>query len=223
MMSTTISNVASGLGNVSGTSTSTATGSTANIGKDDFMKLLLAQLKNQDPLKPMEGTEFAVQLAQFSSLEQLSNMNTELKNQGLNQMTLGYAQSVNMIGKEVIAQKGNTIHVDGAATDVNYQLANDASTVTVSIFDENGKLIKKIEETGKESGLNKTTWDSSSVPAGNYSFQIAASDITGKNVPADTLVSGLVTAAHFKNNNISLTVNGQELALSDVVSIKQTK
>lgn len=220
-MSTAVSNVTTGLENVVGTSSSSTTSSTKTMGKDDFMKLLLAQLKNQDPLKPMDGTDFAVQLAQFSSLEQLNNMNTEIKNQGINQMTLGYAQSVNMIGKEVIAQKGNTIQVDGATADVNYQLASDAATVTISIFDENGKFVKAIEETGKEAGLNKSTWDCSSVPAGNYTFQVSAADATGKSVTASTLVTGLVTAAHFKNNSISLTVNGQELALSDVVSIKQ--
>ena len=94
-MTTTISN---GLENVVSSSSTTLASSTTSLGKDDFMKLLLAQLKNQDPLNPMDGTQFSAQLAQFSSLEQLSNMATELKTQGVNQMTLGYAQSVNMIG-----------------------------------------------------------------------------------------------------------------------------
>ena len=99
-------NIATGLENVTGktsTTTQTQTAQAKLLGKDDFMKLLLAQLKNQDPLNPMDGTDFTAQLAQFSSLEQLSNLNTELKVQSVNQMTLGYAQSVNMIGKEVVA------------------------------------------------------------------------------------------------------------------------
>jgi flagellar basal-body rod modification protein FlgD len=220
-MSSTVSDVTNSLSNVVGTSTSTTSSDTKSIGKDDFMKLLLAQLKNQDPLKPMDGTDFAAQLAQFSSLEQLTNLNTELKNQGLNQMTMGYAQSVNMIGKEAIAQKGNTVQVNGATADVNYNLASDAATVAISIFDKDGKLVKTIEETGMKAGMNKLTWDCSSVTQGNYTFQISATDTAGKSVTADTMVSGLVTAAHFKNNSITLTVNGQEVALSDIVSIKQ--
>jgi len=217
----TVSNVTTGLENVVGTGTSSTASTTKNIGKDDFMKLLLAQLKNQDPLEPMESTEFASQLAQYSSLEQLTNLNTELSNQGINQMTLGYAQSVNLIGKEVLAQKGNSIQANGTTADVSYQLAGDASTVTISIFDANGKFVKAIEETGKSAGLNTATWDCSDVPAGTYSFQVSATNAAGKSVTVDPLVTGLVTAAHFKNNSISLTVNGQELALSDIVSVKQ--
>ena len=219
-MGTNVSNVQTGLENVVGSSTTGVSDNTKNIGKDDFMKLLLAQLKNQDPLKPMDGTDFAVQLAQFSSLEQLSNLNTEMKNQGLNQMTLGYAQSVNMVGKEVVAQKGNTIQADGATTSVNYNLAKEASRVTVNIYDKEGKVVQTFEESGKK-GLNALTWNTANVPKGTYTFDVSATDITGNAVTASTMVSGLVTAAHFKNNIISLTVNGQEVSLSDVVSVKQ--
>ena len=217
------SNISNNLANIiSQTSTTTSTASQAKVlGKDDFMKLLLAQLKNQDPLNPVDGTAFAAQLAQFSSLEQLNNLNTELKTQGVNQMTLGYAQSVNMIGKEIVAQNGNTVTADGSAVDINYSLAKDAQKVTLNIYDQNGKLVQTLEDTAKKEGMNKTAWNCSAIAKGNYTFQVAASDINGGNVAATTMVSGMVTAVHFKNNNISLTVNGQELALSDVVSVIQ--
>ncbi len=223
-MSTTVSKVANGLENVVGTSSSsTTTSSTTSLGKQDFMKLLLAQMKNQDPLEPMESTEFAAQLAQFSTLEQLTNMNTELTNQGVNQMTIGYAQSVNMIGKEAIVKNGNTITVDGATADVNYQLAGNAAEVVISIYNEEGSLVKKVGGTGLTAGLNKTTLDCSDLATGDYTFSVSATDISGQSVTADTMISGLVTAAHFKNNTISLTVNGKEVALSDIVSVKQSK
>ncbi|MCE5284116.1 MAG: hypothetical protein LLG93_18685 [Deltaproteobacteria bacterium] len=221
-MASTVSTVTNGLENVVGTSSSSTTSSTKSLGKEDFMKLLLAQLKNQDPLEPMGGTEFATQLAQFSSLEQLTNMNTELANQGVNQMTMGYAQSVNMIGKEAIVRNGNAITADGMV-DLNYQLASDASSVSISIYDESGSLVKTIEGTGLTAGLNTTTLDCTDMAKGNYTFLVSATDISGQSVTASTMISGLVTAAHFKNNTISLTVNGKEVALSDVVSIKQSE
>lgn len=219
-MSTTITN---GLENVVGTSSSSSAANSKIIGKDDFMKLLLAQLKNQDPLNPMDGTDFAAQLAQFSSLEQLNNLNTELKTQGLNQMTLGYAQSANMIGKEIAAQNGNTVTTDGSTVGINYSLAKDAQKVTISIFDENGKLVQTLEDTAKKEGMNVTTWNCSANAKGNYTFQVAATDSNGAAVAADAMTSGVVTAVHFKNNNITLTVSGREIALSDVVSVKQTE
>ena len=117
------SNIFSAIDSTVSQSATSQTTTTKTLGKDDFMKLLLAQLKNQDPLKPLDGTDFAAQLAQFSSLEQLSNMNTELKNLSVNQMTMNYAQSVNMIGKDVVTNSGNSLVVSGPTTDLNYKLA----------------------------------------------------------------------------------------------------
>lgn len=216
-MSNTITN---DISNVVGTSSTKSTTTTA-LGKDDFMKLLLAQLKNQNPLNPMDGTDFAVQLAQFSSLEQLTNLNTEIKTQGVNQMTLGYAQSVNMIGKEVIAQSGNSVNVAGDTANLNYNLTGDAQTVYISIYDQNGQLVDSIEDGNKTSGQNKTTWDCRNMAEGNYTFQVSGSDANGDSVTATPMLTGTVTAVHFKNNSITVTVNGQELALSDILSVEQ--
>lgn len=221
-MSSAYYNNISNLTGTSGTTKSASTSSTTSLGKEDFMKLLIAQLKNQNPLNPMEGTDFAVQLAQFSSLEQLTNLNSEIKTQGINQLTLGYAQSVNMIGKEIIAQNGNTVTIDGiSSVDLNYQLAGTASAIKLSVYDQNGKLVKSIEDTGKSEGLNTTTLNCSGLPQGEYTFDVAAVDAKGESVSSSALVSGKVSAVHFKNNAITLTVNGRELALSDVVSVKQ--
>ena len=77
------------------------------MGKDEFLKMLVAQLKHQDPMNPMDGTAFTAQLAQFSSLEQLQNINTQLTSFTKQQQSLGNAQAVNLIGREVLA-KGDT-------------------------------------------------------------------------------------------------------------------
>lgn len=218
-------NITSGLDNIVGqtstTSTQSQASSTKSVGKDEFMKLLLAQLKNQDPLKPMDGTDFAAQLAQFSSLEQLKNLNTTLETQSVNQMTLGYAQSVNMIGKEAVANSGNTVTANGQTTELNYRLAKDAQSVTISIMDKNGNLIKTWDESAKTAGMNRATWDCSGVEKGDYTYQIAATNSFGAPVTADTMTTGVVTAVHFRSNQILVTLNGREVPLSDIIEIRK--
>lgn len=203
------------------TSTKSQASSTNSVGKDEFMKLLLAQLKNQDPLKPMDGTDFAAQLAQFSSLEQLKNLNSTLETQSVNQMTLGYAQSVNMIGKVAVANSGNTVTANGETAELNYNLGKDARSVTISILDKDGKLIKTWDESSKPAGMNSATWDCSGVEKGDYTYQVAATDSFGAPVTADTMTTGMVTAVHFRSNQILVTLNGQEVPLSDILKIKK--
>ncbi len=221
MGTNTTSGIENSVSPVGTTGTQSQASSMKSVGKDEFMKLLLAQLKNQAPLKPMDGTDFAAQLAQFSSLEQLKNLNTTLETQSVNQMTLGYSQSVNMIGKEAVANSGNTVTANGQTTELNYRLAKDAQSVTISIMDKNGKLIKTWDESAKTAGMNSATWDSSTVEKGDYTFQIAAKDSFGAPVTAETMTTGVVTAVHFRSNQILVTLNGREVPLSDIVEIRK--
>ncbi|HBG66418.1 MAG TPA: flagellar hook assembly protein FlgD [Treponema sp.] len=87
-----------------------------SLGKDDFLKLLITQLSNQDPTSPMEDTEFIAQMAQFSSLEQMTNMNANFEK--MNAM-LNASQAVNTIGKAVDIDVGGT-QVTGVVNAVTY-------------------------------------------------------------------------------------------------------
>jgi flagellar basal-body rod modification protein FlgD len=217
-------NISSDLANIVSTTSSTSStslsSSTQSLGKDEFMKLLVAQLKNQDPLEPMDGTDFTAQLAQFSSLEQLQNLNDTLATQSVNQMTLGYTQAVNMIGKTAVTSSGNTVTANGQTAELNYNLASDAQNVTISIFNSEGNLIKTWDESAKTAGQNSTTWDCSNAKEGKYTYQITANDSSGQSVAVETMTTGLVTAVHFRDNQILVSLNGQEVPLSDIVEIK---
>jgi flagellar basal-body rod modification protein FlgD len=136
------------IGNNVSTVTSTASSQTTALGTDAFFKMLIAQLKYQDPLNPQDGSAFASQLAQFSSLEQLTNLNTAMTAQNLNYTNLLNTQAINLIGKEVTAK-----HVDTSTSET-------------------------------------------------------------------TTVSGVVSAIQLKDKAIYLTVNGKEIAFSDVLSVK---
>ncbi len=192
------------------------------IGKDAFFKMLVAQMQNQDPLNPIDGRDFAAQLAQFSSLERLDNINGQLKSMNLYQASLNNAQSINLIGKQVTA-KGNVIKVDGASTDLTYNLSRDAEKVEIKIYNEDGKLVDTLEFKGQKMGKNSVTWDSSGVSSGNYTFDVTAVDADDGNVDVSTMTTGPVNGVAFKKGSPYLSINGQEIPFGDVISVSDSQ
>ena len=200
----------------------------AVMGKEDFLKLMLAQLQNQDPLSPMEGTEFAAQLAQFTSLEQLMNLNDSM-DVSINANYL-LSQSINntlaatLIGKEV-KLNGNSFQNNGQEnTTLGYNLSTAASSVTVKIYNESGALIKTIENAPKNSGDNKLIWDftdndGNSVPEGKYRFEVEPKDAESNLLSYSTYVLGKIDGVKFTENGTMLVVNGSEYNLSDIMEI----
>jgi flagellar basal-body rod modification protein FlgD len=188
------------------------------MGKEDFLTMLIAQLKNQDPLNPLNGSDFAVQLAQFSSLEQLTNMNTQLETLGTSLASLTNAQLVNVIGSEASA-KGDTLTVDGAATTVAYSLSGDARKVTITIYDDQGVPVKTMDAGSQKAGLNSLTWDTAGVKQGTYTFTVSALDGSGNAMPASTMLTGKVRGVSFKDGVPYLSINGRDVSYKDVVSV----
>jgi flagellar basal-body rod modification protein FlgD len=203
----------------SGTTSSTQTKNTI-MGKDDFLKMLIAQLKNQDPLNPLDGSNFAAQLAQFSSLEQLQNMNTQLQTLGTSFSSLNNVQAANLIGNEVSA-KGNTTTVEGSTNILYYNLPGDVKQGTVKIYNAQGTLMKTFSFGSQKAGINSLAWNSSNVSAGTYTFDVSATDSSGNDVSVTSMVTGKVTGATFKNNVPYLTVNGQDIAFADILSVRK--
>jgi flagellar basal-body rod modification protein FlgD len=185
------------------------------------MKMLIAQLQNQDPLNPMDGTEFAVQLAQFTSLEKLTNLNETMSVLPTYLSSFANAQMVNLIGKEAVAA-GNMIDVSSTSAKISYKLPSSIAGATISIFDANGEKVDTVKVGNQEAGMNSATWNCGNITKGKYTFTISAEDQSGRAVTADTLISGTVTGTSFKDNVSYLTINGQEVAFSNVVAINQS-
>lgn len=214
---TTVNNVTSGLT----TSTTAKTGSSTALGQDEFMTMLLAELKNQDPLNPMEGKDFAAQLAQFSSLQQLSNLNTTMSSLPTYLQTFSNAQMSDLIGDYATAT-GNSINVSGSETDISFTLPSDIASGTIKIYDSNGAEVGSADLGSLKSGVNGIAWNTSSVSQGNYTFDISAKDTSGNAVTATALTSGTITGVTFKDNEAYLTINGQDVAFSKVTSIAKS-
>ena len=188
------------------------------IGKDDFFKMLLAQIQNQNPLNPIDGADFAAQLAQFSSLERLGNINDQLETMNLYQASVNNAQSLNLIGREVTA-KGDVLKVEGEPVDLTYNLSGDAKKVSIKIYGEEGSLVDTLEFGDQKEGRNSVVWDCNGVPEGSYTFDVSAIDDNGNNVDVDTMTTGVVTGVTFKNGSAYLSINGQDVAFGDVISV----
>jgi flagellar basal-body rod modification protein FlgD len=196
---------------------------TQTLGENDFLKLLTAQMQAQDPLNPMDSANFAAQLAQFSSVEQLTNINTKLTNLAASQASLQNTMASDLIGKKVTVA-GNTATLNGQAV-MPYTLPSDASAVAVSIYDATGALVRTAVLGQQSAGNNSYTWDGkdqngNALPAGKYAFAISAVDASGQAIAATTLTSGTVTGISFNNNVTSLTLdNTTQVQLGDVHEI----
>lgn len=170
----------------------------STLGKDDFLTLLVAQLTYQDPLNPMEDKEFTGQMAQFSSLEQLTNINEGIESlnssSGRNQMT----EAVNFIGKSVRANGYNLSKDDGAISKTFYSLGETVFNAYANIYDSAGQLVRTMELGSKQPGDYQLEWDGKDwggkeLPDGTYSVAIAAEGADGQPVYVQTDVSGRVS------------------------------
>jgi flagellar basal-body rod modification protein FlgD len=191
------------------------------VGKEDFLKLLVTQLQYQDPLNPAESTEFTSQLAQFSSLEQLTNVNKNLEYLQLYQASINNSQAVDFIGKTVSAS-GNTISVsDGVSDELSFELPEDAANVTISIYDASGELAGTIESGDLSEGTQSVVWNAedpegNTVSDGDYTFEVAAVDSEGNEIAVSTFTKVTITGVTFEEGTAYLLAGAQKIAMGDV-------
>lgn len=196
------------------------------LGKHDFLNMLIAQLQHQDPLNPADGTEFTAQLAQFSSLEQLSNINDSLKHMEQFQAALTYSQAVSYMGKEITAS-GNGLQLkDGEPATCHFELAANAAMAAISVYDATGGFVNSFETGPLGAGRQSATWngmdkDGNPMPAGVYRFEIQAVDAVSDSVNVTPLMSAVVTGVSFKDNTAHLITALQTVAIEDVIDVSE--
>lgn len=209
------------------TTTSTAQGK-ASLGKDDFMKLMISQLKNQDPLNPMDGTQFSAQLAQFSSLEQLSNLNTYMK-QSIDANAV-LTQSINntlitgLIGKEVKINGGDLQLRGQESIVLGYNLPAEAKTAQIKIYNESGSLVRTIDSIPTSFGSSKLSWNltdnnGSKLPNGNYKFEVEAVNNGGEKMSLNLFKVGMLDGVRFTDQGTVLMVGGAEYSISEIAEV----
>ncbi|MBX3043850.1 MAG: hypothetical protein KIT33_15995 [Candidatus Kapabacteria bacterium] len=200
------------------------------VGKDEFLKLLTFQLRNQNPLKPYDNQEFAAQLAQFSQLEQLVDIRSLIEEQVYSNsvltQTIANSALPGMIGKNAKAMT-NTFDYDGInKPTLGYDLPTNVESARLVIRDAGGRIIKQIELSDEKlnMGSHKILWDGttdsgSTAGGGKYTFSVEGKDKIGGNFSAYTFLFGKIESVRFKAEGTMLVINGTELALNSISDI----
>ncbi|MFH2123571.1 MAG: flagellar hook assembly protein FlgD [Pseudomonadota bacterium] len=209
-------------------SAATSSAKTDIMGKEDFLTLLVAQLKNQDPLNPEDPTAFTAQLAQFSSLEQLTNLNASMEGLTTAQANSEKLSALSLIGKEV-SYNGSSFTFDGDPVEMGYQLDGTATSVTLSIQDENGKTVHTLQAADTELGAGNhfITWDGTDqngnpVANGKYKIILQANAAgEDSSIAAAPLIKSEVTGVDLSSGMI--TTKDGEVQFMNIIGVSEPK
>jgi flagellar basal-body rod modification protein FlgD len=201
--------------------TSKETKSPTQLGQNEFLKLMLTQLKNQDPMKPLDPSQFLGQLAQFSTVTGIENMNGSLSELSSSLRSSQILNGATLVGREVLAASTTAALPEGGQVRGGVEVPEGATGVQVSIRDSSGQLVRSFSLQPTQ-GLAEFAWDGAtssgaSAPAGTYNLEIVAS-VGGENVALDSLVSSRVNSVTMNpsSNELTLNTNSGTLALSNV-------
>lgn len=194
------------------------------LGKDEFVKLLMAQLGNQDPTSPMDSQAFVAQLAQFASLEQLQGVGSRLDSLLVAQASANQTATASLVGKDLVYRTDSVRLENGGGGRVMAELASPASTVTITVTDTAGTVVRTVRLGAAEAGAFDYAWDGlddqgRKLPDGDYSVKVAAADEKGKSIELEQRGRAIVSGVSFANGYPELIVAGKRIKLSDVVEI----
>ena len=212
------------------TSTSTAASAAAtqadtSLTSADFMQMLVAELKNQDPTSPQDSSAFVTQLAQMNQLEQTADINTNLQNLLNSQNSAANLSSVSLIGQQVTAPGSQVSLTSGSQSTLAFTLPSAAAQVNVQITDANGNTVSTLTQGATAAGVNSISWNglnasNQPLPTGTYTFTVTGTDASGQAIQGTSMIQGLVTGVNLSGTSPVLTVNGQNVPLSSVVQVQ---
>ncbi|HKK25949.1 MAG TPA: flagellar hook capping FlgD N-terminal domain-containing protein [Gracilimonas sp.] len=198
-----------------------------DMGQKQFLQLLVAQMRNQDPINPVDGADFASQLAQFNSVEQLIDVNSGLdtlqSSQDLMSASLTNSMAATLTGKQVRAISDQVnLNAEGNS-EINFKLRSAAEEVEIIIRNSSGSEVRRETLNGVSSGDNNWTWDGLNnsgerLGEGNYQVEVIAKN-GDENVNALVFMEGIASKVRFSGNGVFLSINGIEVPISDVEEV----
>jgi len=207
------------------------TGALQQLGKDDYLQLLITKLENQDPMKPMADEDFVAQLAQFSTLEQMNNIAEGMGESNeldyLQMQSINNTMAAGLIGNDIKAQangySGVLLSEDDPAT-ISFSLSDAAATVDFVITDALGREVRSVTVNGMAPGEQLYAWNGEDnngdrVRPGVYDVDIRAYDGNGDPIDHTMRLVGPVESIAYRDGAAYLQVNGKELSLGDIIAI----
>lgn len=202
---------------------SAASASSAAGTQDRFLKLLVTQMKNQDPLNPMDNAQVTSQMAQLSTVSGIDKLNTTLQALSDSMSASQSMQAASMIGHGVLVSGNGIDLVSGSATG-GFDLPQSVDKVNISVNDKTGALVRTIQLDTQPAGMGYWQWDGrndagASVADGSYTFAINAEQ-AGKNVGVTGLQFGMVNSVSQGKQGVTLSVGQLDgIAMSQVKQI----
>lgn len=201
----------------------TADSSRTTLDNEAFLKLLTAQLKNQDPLAPMDATQFMTQLAQLSTVEQATQTNRTLTEVLDTLKNTGLRSDASLIGRSIEAS-GTELALTNGSGSIAFAVEGTPKTVTVEVANSAGTVVQR-RTMAATSDRQVFQWDGkrldgSTAPDGVYAVKVSAIDASGKALTAATVVSGTVAQVRSVDGETRYVLqNGASVAAEDLLSV----
>lgn len=209
----------------SAAATAAAPASKLNADFNMFLKMLTTQMQNQDPLSPMDTSQYTQQLVQYSQVEQSMEQSTTLKSILASLGTQNLTQASSLIGHQVETNSGVSGLSAGTPAQWSWSAPREVGTMTATITDASGKAVDTRSVTGG-SAAGSFAWDGTTasgrtMAAGNYTLALTGTDASGNEVIITPHAVGTVSDVQLQNGAIQVTINGQQVGSANLIRIGQ--
>ncbi len=194
-----------------------------NADKEAFLKLLVAQVSNQDPMAPQDSNQYVQQLTQFSTLEQLMTLNQGVETLAIGQMSNNSQEALRFVGHDVVARGDKLAHTRGDYSEIAYDVKGEADSATLTIRDSYGEVVYETDVRAGD-GMERFSWDGrdnngAALPSGTYSVSVEA--VNGDQpVAVDSYVRGQVTGVRFDQGYPELMIGDRRVRMTEVIEVK---
>jgi flagellar basal-body rod modification protein FlgD len=193
----------------------------SEINNIDFMNLLVAQIKNQDPLSPMDNQEFTSQITQFTMLEELQTLGQKLDDNLVIGQSINNTAMLGLVGRKVTVE-GDQVWLDADGASASHIDVTQTAHATIEVLDEDGQVVDTYER-ALVAGRNDVTWEPSEdlaaeLAGGTFSLRIEV-ERDGAEVPFVALMTGPVTGLRYENNLAIVEVGGEEFYVSEIYKV----